>query len=312
MSASAPSRELTTEDVWFSSGEDRCRGWLVRPAELQGPLPVVVLSHGLGATHALHYWRSAETFARAGYAALDFDPRRLGESEGEPRQTLPVRDGIEDVRAAIAYVRSRDDLGPVVLFGSSIGGGFAAEVAADDPDLAALLLVVPHVDGLTNLPGLPVRDRLRMLRAAAADRRARRRGGVRTLRLFARPGDPEAAIDRDGAGEVVREEVAPGGRWDGDRYEGPSGAFVNRLAASDVLATGLFRPGRRLREVRCPTFAVIGTQDTVTPPGPQRKALRAAGAEVVELPFDHFGPFRAQHFGETASHLTGFLDRTLR
>ena len=39
---------FTREDVRFTSGDDECGAWFYRP-EGEGPFPVVVLCHGLGA-----------------------------------------------------------------------------------------------------------------------------------------------------------------------------------------------------------------------------------------------------------------------
>ena len=42
----------------------------------------------------------AERFAAAGFAALAFDYRRFGASEGEPRNQLDPHDQLQDVRNA--------------------------------------------------------------------------------------------------------------------------------------------------------------------------------------------------------------------
>lgn len=282
-----------TEDVRFGD----CRGWLYRPAGADGPLPVVILAHGLGAPHTVHYWRAAEAFAAAGYAALDFDPRRLGESAGEPRQALSLAGATDDLRAAVAYARSRDDLGPIVLYGSSIGGAMAIAVAAEDADIAALLLIVPMVDGLTNFPGLTLRERRWLLGAAVRDKASGMAGrGRRPVKLFGDAGEP-AILNRDGALAAVTAETLPGA------------TFRNELAPWDLLPMGFARPIRVMGRVRCPVLVVVGERDTVTPPGPQRKAAAAAGAEVLSLDCGHFGPFVAPHFDTVRERALAFLRR---
>ena len=49
---------------------------------------------------------------------------------------------------------------------------------------------------------------------------------------------------------------------------------------------------------------IIGTEDTITPPGPQRAAALRGGAELAELPCRHFDTFRA------ASHLPHAIERS--
>lgn len=144
---------MDIEELWFTSEGIQCRAWLYRPPSA-GPHPLVVLAHGLSGTHTL-YWRVAEAFAAAGLAVLDFDNRFVGASEGEPRQTISLEVQLEDLRNAVGVGRSLPGIDPdrIALYGSSFGGGLAIDVAAKDPRLGAVVLVVPLVDGFTNLPG---------------------------------------------------------------------------------------------------------------------------------------------------------------
>ena len=60
------------QDVSFESGGLTCRGWLYRPENAAGALPVVVMSHGVTAVIEQHLAGYAERFAREGYAVLVF------------------------------------------------------------------------------------------------------------------------------------------------------------------------------------------------------------------------------------------------
>ena len=97
-----------------------------------GPAPCIVLAHGFGALKEGRLDAYAERFAAAGYAALVFDYRHFGESEGEPRQLLDVRRQHEDWHAAVAFARGADGVDPerVALWGSSFSGGHVIHVAA--------------------------------------------------------------------------------------------------------------------------------------------------------------------------------------
>lgn len=105
----------------------------------------------------------AEQFARAGIAALVFDYRHFGASEGEPRQLLSIRKQHEDYEAAIAYVRALDGVDPdrVAVFGSSFSGGHVLCVASRDPRVAAVIAQCPYADGLATLPKLGLANVLR-------------------------------------------------------------------------------------------------------------------------------------------------------
>src|SRR3984957_18491222 len=86
---------MTLHEVAFSSGGETVRGDLYLP-EGEGPFPVIVMPGGWGSAKELPQPRSAREFVRRGFAALIFDYRRLGASEGEPRQHLDPWDQIED------------------------------------------------------------------------------------------------------------------------------------------------------------------------------------------------------------------------
>jgi uncharacterized protein len=92
---------------------------------------VAILAHGFSGTMD-RLVPHAERFAADSIAALVFDYRGFGESGGEPRQVVDLPAQHQDIRAAIAWVRGRDDLDPnrVALWGNSLGGAHVISVAA--------------------------------------------------------------------------------------------------------------------------------------------------------------------------------------
>jgi dipeptidyl aminopeptidase/acylaminoacyl peptidase len=86
-------------------------------------------------------------FVEAGFAVLNFDGRGFGDSEGE-RGWLRPFDQVEDILAAIAYVRTRADLGPIGLYGvGATGGGNAIYAAAADEAVKAVVAQTVVTDG---------------------------------------------------------------------------------------------------------------------------------------------------------------------
>jgi len=127
------SGELELEGVWhFPKGK--------------GPFPAVIVCH----PHPLYggnmssniVFAICQALAESSIAALRFNFRGAGKSEGEFGGGTAER---EDVRAALAYVLSAENIDPerVGLAGYSFGGGIAASVAVRDERVKRLALVSP-------------------------------------------------------------------------------------------------------------------------------------------------------------------------
>jgi dienelactone hydrolase len=151
------------EDVSFSSGAETCAAWRYTPAG-DGPFPVIVMAHGLGATKDMRLDAYAERFRAAGYACLVFDYRHFGESTGQPRQVIDVRKQLGDWNAALRFARDelRFDPRRIVVWGSSFGGGHAIATAAANPDVAAAIAQCPFTDGLSSAFAVPPRTSIKV------------------------------------------------------------------------------------------------------------------------------------------------------
>jgi uncharacterized protein len=84
----------------------------------------------------------ADTLARRGIAMLRMDDRGYGESGGA-FAAATSRDFANDIRAAITYLRSRNDVDSTKIFliGHSEGGMIAPMVAAEERGLAGIVLM---------------------------------------------------------------------------------------------------------------------------------------------------------------------------
>lgn len=101
-----------------------------------------VLAHGLSQTR-MDLIPEARALHDGGHGVLLFDLRAHGQSGGET-STWGDKER-QDVRAALAYVRAQPDVDParVGVLGFSIGSAAVAEVAAEDPRVAAVVLLSP-------------------------------------------------------------------------------------------------------------------------------------------------------------------------
>lgn len=140
---------MQRSDTTFPAAQSHCSAWLYRPDAAAEEVPCVVMAHGLSLTRHEALASYAERFAGAGLAVLVFDYRHFGDSPGEPRGRFRVRLQREDLRAAIAYVRSLPEVDSqrIVLWGYSAGCVNVLKLAASESDgIAAVLAVAPFVE----------------------------------------------------------------------------------------------------------------------------------------------------------------------
>ncbi len=119
------------EEVTFASGPARLAGTFVKPAA-EGVFPAMLLLHGSGPeprsdppTRAL-----VNTLVRSGVAALVYDKRGVGASEGD-FDSARYGDFIDDAVAAVEYLARRPDvdLSRIGLYTVSESGWFGPEIA---------------------------------------------------------------------------------------------------------------------------------------------------------------------------------------
>ena len=141
------------EDVRFESDTILLAGTLTIPKG-EGPFPAAVTISGSGGQDRdentpgpgglkLGMFRViADTLAGRGIAVLRYDDRGVAESGGD-LATAGLSDLVADVEAAVDYVRSRPEVDKtrVALVGHSEGGIIAPIVAAEDPTIAAIVLM---------------------------------------------------------------------------------------------------------------------------------------------------------------------------
>lgn len=288
-------------DVTFSSGGTECAAWLYRPDGVVNP-PIVVLAHGFAAFRELRLDAYAARFAQAGYAAFVFDYRHWGASEGTPRRILDIGKQQADWEAAIAYVRRLDgiDTRRVVAWGSSFGGGHVMNLAAQDNDLAAAIVQVPHVSGpasaFSQSPVLVarlilggVRDQVRAWTGRAPYR----------IAAVGRPGNV-AMMTSPGAYEQVERL--------GDMRE--ELLAENDVAARIALRVPFYSPGRRASDISAPVLVQLAANDDVTPiDTAQAVARRIRNGEVHTYDCSHFDPYLDPYFDTIVGDQIDFLHR---
>jgi uncharacterized protein len=218
---------MTRKDIRFKSVDADCVGWLYLP-ESAGPHACVVLAHGFGAIKEARLDAYAERFAQAGLAALVFDYRHLGSSEGEPRQIIDINKQQQDWRNAIAYARSLKEIDParVAIWGTSFSGGHVITTAGQDPNIAACVAQVPFTDGFATAGANPLPVVARLMIAWLID----------SLKsLFNGTPHKIKIVDKPGATAAM---TSPGSEADYFRMVAGNPKWINEVAAR-VLVVGI-------------------------------------------------------------------------
>jgi uncharacterized protein len=294
-------RELTErQKVRFASGGAECAAWYYPGTNGA----CVIMTGGFAVTKEPGTDLFAQRFHEAGFAVLAFDYRRLGDSSGQPRQVVRIRDQLADWQAAIGFAATLPGVDParLAVWSFSVPGGYVFRLAARDPRLAAAIAQTPNADGPA-----AVRNAARYQKPLAMLRLAGRSaldavGGLarRPPRLVPLVGEP---------GTVAL--LATPDSLDTGRALNPGNKYPDwqqAVAARSTIRLGFYRPGRYAAQARCPLLVLVCDQDQTALA--DSAAGRAPHAELVRLPGGHYQPFLAGHERAVAAELS-FLRRHL-
>lgn len=167
------------EKVEFNSNGITLKGILVRPDEISGDLPLVVMAGGWCYTKEVVMPHYAKSFQAIGCATLYFDYRNFGESGGERRQHLNPWEQIEDYRNALSFAHTLPgiDKNKIGIWGISYAGGHVIIAAAIDHRPAFAISTVPVVDGFQTMRRTHGERRFAQLLQLVSDDRAARYAG---------------------------------------------------------------------------------------------------------------------------------------
>ncbi|MBI9049708.1 MAG: alpha/beta fold hydrolase [Anaerolineaceae bacterium] len=128
------------EDIEYYVDDIMVSGWYYTPTK-NANHACVIFSHGLCGTKDMELEKYAIKFTNEGYAVLLYDYRYFGESGGEPRQLFGGTYQYDDLKGAIKYARSRDDVDEdkIFLWGTSAGAGYGVSIASEDDKIAGVI-----------------------------------------------------------------------------------------------------------------------------------------------------------------------------
>jgi uncharacterized protein len=291
-------KEPAPEAVTFYSDGARIAADLFLPdGSGTGPSPAVVICHGFGGIKAFFVGDIARALAAKGYVTLTFDYRGFGESDGRRSRLFP-QEQVEDVLAALTYLRSRPevDSNRVATYGTSFGGGIAIAAAALDDRARAAVCAVGIADCERWLRSLR-----RHWEWTAFSHRMESDRVNRVLTGASEIVEPEEIMVRDP--ESVEHEKYLRATW-------PDRAFKLDLASGDAIMK--FRPVDFLDRLGSRPLMLIGVDEDGLTAFDQTQQLYDAAAGPKELlvltGLAHHDIYRPQHVSGLMDQVGAFLD----
>ncbi|KAJ9609342.1 hypothetical protein H2200_005669 [Cladophialophora chaetospira] len=120
--------------------------------------PVVIMTQGLTLLKECYIDDIARRFQHEGIAALVYDHRGWGSSEGNPYHETNPSQQAEDYHDAVSYVRSlapKVDPSRVAIWGIGHSGGASIIATADDPRIKAAIFHMPFTYGRLDAKSMP-------------------------------------------------------------------------------------------------------------------------------------------------------------
>ncbi|MFD7983521.1 alpha/beta hydrolase [Kitasatospora indigofera] len=206
----------------------------------RGPWPALVVGHPGTAVKEQTSGLYAQRMAERGFVTLAFDAAFQGESGGSPRGLEDPAQRVEDFKAAVSYLTTRQEVDPdrIGLLGICASGGYSLAATAGDH----------RVKAVATVSGVDVARQFRLgpdgtqdpavfqglLAAAGAARSAEARGeGVQVFQLF--PDTVEQAEAAGGEHGIEGFEYYCTGRGEHERStKSLPWASVDRLAFFDA------------------------------------------------------------------------------
>lgn len=297
---------MTHTDVTFTSEGVACSGWHFGAStdRLAGPggRPVVVMAHGFGGTKDSGLEPFAEQLSAAGADVLAFDYRGFGASDGQPRQSISIKRQQRDYHAAMDAAKRLPgvDGDRIALWGSSMSGAHVFQVAADRPEVKAVIAMTPLTSGLAagraSVGERSVLTALSWTLTGMASKVAVARGASPTMMpLVALPGQ-RGALALDGAYESYTSIAGP--------------TWRNEIDAAVGMEIGAIRTTAAAKRMRARLLVQIADFDRYVPAESVAKTAVHGRGEVHHYPCDHFDVWPGHEwYDRVAADQVAFLTR---
>lgn len=222
---------------------------------------VIIMAHGFAGLRQFKLIQYAQRFAQAGYAVILFDYRYWGGSTGKPREMISINSQLEDWKTMIQYASTCKfiDNRRIVLWGTSLSGGYALSLASELKNIQAIMVQIPYVDGAETAKLYPLQRYPQALKLSSQDYMGSKMGlnpkrlpVVDQYKLCFMP----TADSYYGYLSIVN----PDYYWSG---EVPARVFFNLMR---------YRPIQLVRQINIPVLFIAAQHDSLIPIESSREA----------------------------------------
>lgn len=266
------------EPLYVKSDKDVLAADFYHP-QTKEPPAVIIMAHGLAGLRQFKLVQYAKRFAEAGYAVVLFDYRYWGGSTGRPREMVSLKHQLHDWRVMIEHVAARKsiDASRMVLWGTALSGGYALNLAAELPQIRAVIAQVPFVDGAETAKLYPLQQLPKALKLSSQDYMGAK-VGLEPKRLPVVDPDKFSFLTGAASYEGYLSIVQPDYYWSGE------------IPARALLQLIRYRPNSLVSQIRCPVLFIAAQYDSLVP----IEASRACATDIA--PHVQYHEWQMQHF----------------
>ena len=288
------------EKIGFYSKKTRCSAiyYKTKFKNLKG---IIVMAHGLGGIKELWIDKFAEFFCKNGYDCFLFDYRNYGESGGNKRQLVNVKDQLTYWNSAIEFVKNNLNIKTknIILFGSSFSGGHVIKLLSERNDIKMAISQCPYTSTLATVKTFSLISILKLILAALLD-----------LLTCVTGYHPYTLMLASESGEKALMKVP-----DYNRYlkKIPKNVnFINKAPARTVFEFLKYSPGKYLKKINKPIFIAPCIKDNLAPAYKTIKlANKCKNAIIKEYNCNHFDIYFDDFFIEACNDYINFLDSNI-
>lgn len=259
---------------------------------------VILMAHGFAGLRQFKLIQYAQRFAQAGYAVILFDYRYWGGSTGKPREMISINSQLEDWKTMIQYASTCKfiDNRRIVLWGTSLSGGYALSLASELKNIQAIMVQIPYVDGAETAKLYPLQRYPQALKLSSQDYMGSKMGlnpkrlpVVDQYKLCFMP----TADSYYGYLSIVN----PDYYWSG---EVPARVFFNLMR---------YRPIQLVRQINIPVLFIAAQHDSLIPIESSREVATniAPFVSYHEWDMKHFDIYHGSWFEKAVTTQLEFL-----